>query len=242
MIFYGCRVEKDTAVVYCNDIEELVAMVLHHGSQETNDVDIKLGEDGGQVFLKVTLSITLKPELENNKIPKKLSKCDGYAWKDFKDSSVHKTFILVILPSLKEKYHNLRIILDKLNISSLHYTVSENLKVLLQMVGKQTATSKHPCPYCMTLSPDFQKADHYTLETLCRLYNQWMANGENLKKTKKYTNVVHPPLLTGSKNKKILELVNIPGLHICLRLTSAEDPTKVSIVWKAMLAISCLKI
>ena len=37
-----------------------------------------------------------------------------------------------------------------------------------------------------------------------------------LKKGKKYTNVVHPPLLTGDKNKKILELVNIPGLHILL--------------------------
>ena len=78
-------VEKDTPIVYCNDIEEHVAMVLHHKTQETNDVDIKLGVDGGQGFLKVTLSITLKPELENNKIAEKLSECDEYAWKDFKD-------------------------------------------------------------------------------------------------------------------------------------------------------------
>ena len=84
------------------------------------------------------------------------------------------------------------------------------------MVGKQPATSKHPCPYCMTSSPDFQKADHYTLESLCRLYDQSMADGANLKKAKKYTNVVHSPLLTGDKNKKILELVNIPGLHMLL--------------------------
>ena len=63
-------VEKDTPIVYCNDIEELVAIVLHRRSQETTDVDIKLGVDGGQGFLKVTLSITLKPELENDKIPK----------------------------------------------------------------------------------------------------------------------------------------------------------------------------
>ena len=43
-----------------------------------------------------------------------------------------------------------------------------------------------------------------------------MADGANLKKANKYTNVVYPPLLTGGKNKKILELVNIPGLHILL--------------------------
>ena len=39
---------------------------------------------------------------------------------------------------------------------------------------------------------------------------------QKLKKAKKYTNVVHPPLLTWDKNKKVLELVNIPGLHILL--------------------------
>ena len=74
--------------------------------------------------------------------------------------------------------------MDKLNISSLDYTVSEDLKALLQTVGKQTATSKHPFPYCMTSSPDFQKVDHYTLESLCALYDQWMADGANLKKAK----------------------------------------------------------
>ena len=95
LIFYGCIVgRKYTPIVYCNDIEKLVAMVLHHRSQETNDADIKLGVDGGQGFLKVILLITLKPELENNKILEKLSKCDGYACKDFKDSSVHKTIYI----------------------------------------------------------------------------------------------------------------------------------------------------
>ena len=173
--------EKDTPIVYCNDIEEHVAMVLHRKNQETNDVEIKLGVDGGQGFLKITLSITLKPELTNNKIPEKLSKCDEHAWKDFKDSSVHKTIILAILP---QKCHNLRIILVKLNISSLNYTVAEDLKVLLQMVGKQTTTSKHPFPYFMMSFLDIPKADHYNLESLCRLYAQWIADGAYLKKAK----------------------------------------------------------
>ena len=81
--------------------------------------------------------------------------------------------------------------------------------VLRQMVGKQIATSKHLFPFCMTSSSDIPKADHYNLESLCRLYDQLMVDGANLKKAKKYTNVVHPPLFTGDKNKKILELVNI---------------------------------
>ena len=51
-----------------------------------------------------------------------------------------------------------------------------------------------------------------------------MADGAKLKKAKKDTNVVHPPLLTGDKNKqKILELVNIIGLHILLDKSFKKD-------------------
>ena len=43
-----------------------------------------------------------------------------------------------------------------------------------------------------------------------------MADGAYLKKANMYTSIVYPTLLTGKKNKKIPELVNIPGLHILL--------------------------
>ena len=42
-----------------NYIEELIAMLLHHQNQEIND--IKLGVDGGQGFLKVSLSFIINP-------------------------------------------------------------------------------------------------------------------------------------------------------------------------------------
>ena len=68
----------------------------------------------------------------------------------------------------------------------------------------------------MTPSPDFQKAHYYNLESLCRLDSQWMTGGANFKKVKNFTFVVHSLLSTEDKNKKVLELVNIPGLHILL--------------------------
>ena len=79
------------------------------------------------------------------------------------------------------------------------------------MVGKQTATSKHYCPFSMTLSPNLQKV-YFTLESLCRLY-QWMAGGAKFKKEKNVHKYCSHPLI---KTKKILELVNIPDLHILL--------------------------
>ena len=53
------------------------------------------------------------------------------------------------------------------------------------MVGKQTVTSKQPFLFCMTSSPNIQKADNYILESLCRLHDQWMTDGAKLKKAKK---------------------------------------------------------
>ena len=98
----------------------------------------------------------------------------------------------------------------------MDYTVSEDLKVLLQMVGKQTAASKHPCPFCKTLSPKMMKSELYTLSSLCKLYDNWMVDGGKLGNAKEFRNVVHPPLLTGDPTKKAIEIVNIPGLHILL--------------------------
>ena len=210
-------VEKEVPRVYCNDVEELVALVLQHRNQVPNDVDIKLGVDGGQGYLKVTLSITLKPEMKTHTVPEKKSRNgEGYSSQDFKDSSVQNTLILAILPSMNESFVNLKMILDKLKINSLDYTVSEDLKVLLQMVGKQTAASKHPCPFCKTSSPKMLKSEHYTLSSLCKLYDDWMVDGAKLGNAKEFSNVVHPPLLTGDPTKKIIEIVNIPGLHILL--------------------------
>ena len=84
------------------------------------------------------------------------------------------------------------------------------------MVKKLTATSKHPCPFCMTSSPNFKKTDHCILESLCRLYDKWMADGAKFKKGNKVYKCYSSLLLTGDKNKNILEHVNILCLHILL--------------------------
>ena len=107
-----------------------------------------------------------------------------------------------ILPSLNKKYHNQRVILNKLNISSLGYTVSEDLKALLQVVRKKTATLKHSCLFCMTSSPNFQKTGHYTLEPLYRMYDKWMADGAKLKKQKSTQMLFIPLYQQGTKTKK----------------------------------------
>nr|XP_047135292.1 uncharacterized protein LOC124812537 [Hydra vulgaris] len=210
-------IERTIPGVICDNVDEFVATVLRRRSLEPENVDVKIGVDGGQGYLKVTLSITLKPELEVHSIEKKRVKySDEYGFKEFKYTSVHKTLVLAVLPSIDENYANIKMLLDKLKLNSLDYSISEDLKVLLLMVGKQSAASKHPCPFCETELPNMLRAKSYSLTSLCDWCNKWMAAGGNIAKAKNFSNVVNPPLLTGNVTKKILEIVNIPGLHILL--------------------------
>ena len=113
-------------------------MVMNHRKLLPNEIDIKVGIDGGQGFLKCTASITYKPDERDQETPQKRIKyLEGYEKKEFKDSSVFKTLILAIVPHMDESYVNLRMLNEKLNIGSLDYSLSEDIKVQLQMVGKQ---------------------------------------------------------------------------------------------------------
>ena len=60
-----------------------VATVLQHRSFEPDNVHVKIGVDGGQGYLKVTLSITLKPEVDAHSSEKKRGS-DHYSSTNFK--------------------------------------------------------------------------------------------------------------------------------------------------------------
>lgn len=216
-------------------------MALQHRNLEPTNVDIIVGIDGGQVslplisfmirfkfmpfkgMLKVTCQITEKPTI--NEIGPSSSKRirfeEGYGRDDFRDSSVHKVLLLAIATDLQENHHNLNIIISKLKLNSLVYSLSEDIKVMLQMVGKQSASCKHPCPYCEAESP-LQFGVHFNANTLGSLdenHKSWEKAGANPLQAKQFQNVTKPSLLTGSLETKVIEKLNIPGLHIILGVT-----------------------
>ena len=44
---YVYLIQKDTPIMYCNYIEELIAKVLNYRNQEANDIKLGVDEGGG---------------------------------------------------------------------------------------------------------------------------------------------------------------------------------------------------
>ena len=75
-------------------------------------------------------------------------------------------------------------LLDKWNLNSLEYSLSEDIKVMIQTLGKQRVACSHHCPYCETSKPDILKAPHNTLASLCAWHDKWISAGGKLKEAK----------------------------------------------------------
>ena len=169
-------------------------------------------------FLKVVASIFWKPDEKdstNQKGGRRKRYPEGYG-AEFLYTSVKKAIILGIFPDLPESYHNLKYLLDLLKLPSVDFTFSQDIKVMLQIVGKQCAASKHPCPFCPSSTPALIKEKEYTLGELLEWNQKYVEAGSILKSAKEFSNCVQKPLITGNSGDCLIDKLNIPELHIIL--------------------------
>ena len=187
-----------------------------------DNIDIILGLDSGQSFLKMSCSVITKPQIQNKDQPKRLRLSDGYGSSSaFLNSSVKKTFILGMLPITEEGHFNIRSLIESVGIPSFNFSMSQDIKVILDLLGKQPASSKHPCPYC-DASNDFNcdgDVNLYTLDILNEWHNKFLASGLPKEKAMHFSNVLNRPILVGDGNVPIWQIINIPELHILLGIT-----------------------
>ena len=106
------------------------------------------------------------------------------ASKSFKNSSVKKLMLLAVVPQVPENHPNMEVILGELNMESVEFSVSADVKMckspqpnitfLTQfgkfsflvncLVGKASGQPKYGCPFCNTGSP--YSLEDYELYTL----------------------------------------------------------------------------
>lgn len=156
------KTTKEKRPVVWADAEELVEKVLEEREHVGNHF-VKVMADGGKGFLKICLSIFpesyISDEKENSdELDQKRTRYSdgGSISKDQKLSSVYKTIILCMVPSVLETYDNLQILFSLTNINNISFKFVSDLKLLLTVNGQQTASSMFPCPYCFISIKDLQ--------------------------------------------------------------------------------------
>ena len=146
---------------------------------------------------------------------------DGYGTKKFKLGGVKRLFYIGLLPFSQESRHNVRIMLQSIKLSKLHFpfTFSPDIKMDLYLIMKQDAGCKHNCIYCTSCAPWLEEAELLTfgmLREFNRRYNEALARGKN-PRPQDYQNAIHELLLDWyPDNVLIIDIINFPQLHALL--------------------------
>ena len=206
--------EVEKTVAYAKDVEGLAQLVMEERNLDPDNVVVQIGIDDGQGLVKIMMSIKEK-DAEAPKTKKKKSKySEGFAPKDFQNSGVKK-LILILLSPTTERHDNIASLLQLLQIQAIDFGYCCDLKMVLFLLGKQSASSKHCCPFCTGSSPWLGIFSPVTIGSLWRDYGAFQEAGANLKHAMHFNNVVNRPLITGKDDQKILgDLVFFPEHHV----------------------------
>ena len=202
-------------VFHCQDVSEFLKYIISYKSLDPHETLVKVGLDGGGGFFKIVLNCIEMTETAPSNQPRKLHK-DGICVHTSKDSSVKKTFILLIVADISETYNNVEKLLSLLNLHEIHHVISSDLKLCNILLGLQSHSATYPCLYCEETKPWNEPAPPRTLASLHSCYNNYNENGSKIKTAAKYYNVVHPPLIAGYLDDPIHHIIPPMELHLFL--------------------------
>ena len=134
--------EELKTLVYCNDVSQLVIRLLEHRELDQSTADIKLGLDGGQGSLKVTLSIMDKDERIKTG---RQTYAEGVGVKENTSGSTNKLMVLALLHDGPETYETVKILMEKLDFDSVPASITSDIKMLLLLIGKCGGNLTHGC-------------------------------------------------------------------------------------------------
>ena len=143
--------------------------------------------------------------------------------KNFKDTSVKKLLLPSIYPDILEVHSNLYKILEDLGVEAVEFLVCADIKMLLLLIGKPEGKTTHGCPFCDIATP--YSTSYYTLYTVADLYTwhqKYLEDGSKYQKQKLYQNIVNSPLITGPPDKLVLDLLNLPSLHLLIGVVEKQ--------------------
>lgn len=144
-------IEVEKTVVCARDVEELACFIMEERNLSPEDSSAQVGIDVGQGLIKFMLTVKRK-EKDNKQKGKKMKYNEGFQFNQFKLSGVKKLLVLLVSPTI-ETYENIAGLMGELRLDAVDFGYSCDLKMILLLCGKQSASSKYCCPFCTDCAP-----------------------------------------------------------------------------------------
>ena len=222
-IFINNEQEKvNLPITFIKDINQFVKKICNVRNENGEKVKVILGLDGGQGKIIVPMYIVKN---ENPKYNSNDSKNQNIK---YKPTGTHRSLIAARVDSIPENYHNLKTILDTLNLPELSQNcqIVCDLKVINILLGLQSCSSMHPCPYCMGYKTDknglktnqkgrFHPGKPRTLGNIQEWNVLWgKETNYNRSLPKKYFNAEYSPIFVKPEVKKLEVYLIYPPPHL----------------------------
>lgn len=203
-------------IILCKDLNGFLEFVRKDRGVRGSETHLKFGVDGGGGSLKICLSI----QSTNNDYvtdSKRRKYTDNIVSKQFRDSGVKKLFILALTEAIQENYENVLSLWSALDINKFIGTIAVELKRANILCGIMSHSCLFPCTWYFARKDMLhESAELRTVGNILINYNNWLMAGGDKNKAKYFMNCVGQPVLGNNDDKRIIDVVTPPALHLML--------------------------
>lgn len=205
-------------VIFCKNLSGFLEYVKN--KREVSHSHLKFGIDGGGGSLKICLSLQ---SIYEDSIPNKSRRKyeDDVPTKDFRDSGVKKLFILALAVNTQENHDNVLKLWSALKINEFinefDGKIAVDLKLANILCGIMSHSSLYPCTWCYSKKDELSECSQLrTLQNILDNFTNWRDAGSVKNQAKNFFNCIHPPILGNDKDKRIIDIITPPELHLML--------------------------
>ncbi|PAA78421.1 hypothetical protein BOX15_Mlig010790g22 [Macrostomum lignano] len=212
-------------VVFCSNVSGLVGYVLARRRMDPDPGSflLKIGIDGGRGFFKVCMTLVRSGEQSSIL----LGGVTEAGSSPFAEGGVKKLIIIAAVEKVPEYYENVQTVLNLLNLEDVSFCSSVDMKLANVLLGLQSASSAHPCPWCETPRKEFANPHRSVrLRTFgspsCQAAQYQRIEGQRSSKPsgEPFHNCIRQPLLNWPDSSNTLEAVPPMELHLLLGLVN----------------------
>ena len=194
------EITRDAVVV--KDVSKMVDWVVTERGMVKQQTVVRGSMDGGGGSLKILASIFQESELSRAEQP------------GFLLTGVNRILLLAFVEDLQESWHNLRILLELVNLSSISYRLAADLKLINIVLGISSHSGKYACFICYG-ECHLSSGPLRTYQHLKDMYEKYEACCRPRGMMSRFYNVIKPCLVSPENLATFIgDVIPPPPLHL----------------------------